>query len=61
MMKRKIFTYFKLRDAADPTIGPVFSGSSSTASDGLQKANQASTSVPEGCCAYSYCIYGFNA
>ena len=41
-------TYFKLRDAADPTIGPVFSGSSATTNDGLQKANQAPTSVPEG-------------
>ena len=41
-------TYFKIRDAADSTIGAVFSGSSATSGDDLQKVNQPPTSIPEG-------------
>jgi hypothetical protein len=41
-------SYFQLSDAADPKVGPVFSGSSYTADDNLQKANQATTTIPQG-------------
>ena len=41
-------TFFKLRDAGDPTLGAVFGGNSATTGDSLQKINQTPTSIPEG-------------
>ena len=41
-------SYLKLHDAADPKVGPVFSGSAYTQNDYVTKANKASTSIPEG-------------
>ena len=41
-------TYMELNDAADPKVGPVFSGTSYTANDSLQKSPNAPTSIPQG-------------
>lgn len=41
-------TYMKLYDAADPKVGPVFSGSSYTSNDSLQKSPTAPSVISHG-------------
>lgn len=43
-----VHSYMKIQDPADPTIGPVFSGSAHASNDNLQKSPDAPTSIPQG-------------